>query len=617
MSGVLSLQEALKAKKLGKELEPPRQGQLPHTKRYLILTYVVEFDRVHYPLPLAMEDTPTIASQARHIRRLKRELTSARAGQSTAHSGATAGPAGLGAGSTPAGHGTGAGQTVAELQAQLQDARAAVSAGEEALEKLRTASRAEVKRLRAEVTTLTAALEAATTRHGALSAEAKQVAGTMAREAEAVMQLRDTNEQLRAKVQELTRQLALAQGGGSGRAGVGASSGTAGRQQGPRTPSGTPTSRGRPTARTPGSTGSRGSSVGSAGSSRGPSLARRPPGGLAVSVSAGSSSSAHTAGAAGGAKRSTTPTARTPNGRQAGPVPPPPAKSRTPTSAQGRARDAPASARAAYGTPYTLPAHGSRSNSRGSTPGSTPGRSSVPGTGAANYLAGGPGRGGAAVASPSSSGSRQGQGQGQGAGVSPATARIYSNPQGSRARASASPAGSRGHASAPGSARAGSASAGGGSGSLSVGPGTGTRAVLARTYLGGVEPILAGIDAQIAGKGLNKMHSASPGRLGGKSSPGPPKRVPVTSAYAPAGAGRGLAITGAGANSRAAAPQTQRPTLAEPAAPPVPSPSSATTNRYDASGEIVDIDARLAQLQEFLRAAKTGQPLPELPVTRS
>lgn len=581
-----SLQEALKAKKLGRDLEPPRPGQPPHTKRYLILTYVVEFDRVHYPLPLAMEDTPTIASQARHIRRLKRELTAARS---------SVGGSRTTPGSVQAPTGGGTEQTVSELQAQLQDTRTAVAAGEEALEKLRTASRAEVKRLRAEVATLTTALEDATRRHGALSAEAKQVAGTMAREAEAVMQLRDTNEQLRAKVQDLTRQLALAQSNStSGRGGAGG--GATGRQAGPRTPTGTPTARGRPVARTPGSTGSRASSVGSAGSSRGPVPARRTPAGL--SVTAGSSSSSSTTAAGAAARRSLTPTARTPNGRQSSPVPPPPAKSRTPSSAQARET----SARAAYGTPYTLPAQGGKSNSRGSTPNSTPGRASARSSGAASYLGSNPGRASAAVPTPSSAGSRQGQGP----GVSPATARIYGQAPG-RARASVSPAGSRGHASA-----------GTGSASMSVGPATGSHAVMARTYLGGVEPILAGIDAQIAGKGLNKMHQASPGR--GKSSPGPPKRVPISaSAYAPAStrsAGQGLAVTGSGATNRAAASQTQRPVLAEPSAPPVPSPSSGE-GRYDASKDIGDIDARLAQLQEFLRAAKAGQPLPDLPVARS
>jgi coiled-coil domain-containing protein 61 len=31
-----------------------------NNKRYVILTYVVEFDKVHYPLPLNFEDSPDI-----------------------------------------------------------------------------------------------------------------------------------------------------------------------------------------------------------------------------------------------------------------------------------------------------------------------------------------------------------------------------------------------------------------------------------------------------------------------------------------------------------------------------------------------------------------------------
>src|SRR3546814_3034147 len=40
-------------------------------KRYLILTYTVEFDRVHYPLPLAYEEDPNPAALKATIRRLR------------------------------------------------------------------------------------------------------------------------------------------------------------------------------------------------------------------------------------------------------------------------------------------------------------------------------------------------------------------------------------------------------------------------------------------------------------------------------------------------------------------------------------------------------------------
>ena len=45
-----------------------------NSKRYLILTYIVEFDRVHYPLPLVFEDTPDPQHLQRTIERLRTEL---------------------------------------------------------------------------------------------------------------------------------------------------------------------------------------------------------------------------------------------------------------------------------------------------------------------------------------------------------------------------------------------------------------------------------------------------------------------------------------------------------------------------------------------------------------
>lgn len=51
-------------------------------KRYLILTYTVEFDRVHYPLPLAYEEDPNPAALKATIRRLRQELESTRSGLS-------------------------------------------------------------------------------------------------------------------------------------------------------------------------------------------------------------------------------------------------------------------------------------------------------------------------------------------------------------------------------------------------------------------------------------------------------------------------------------------------------------------------------------------------------
>lgn len=43
-------------------------------KRYMILTYTSEFDRVHYPLPLAPQKEPDVESLQRMIRRLRAAL---------------------------------------------------------------------------------------------------------------------------------------------------------------------------------------------------------------------------------------------------------------------------------------------------------------------------------------------------------------------------------------------------------------------------------------------------------------------------------------------------------------------------------------------------------------
>eukprot|EP00240_Pyramimonas_obovata_P006716 CAMPEP_0118955634 /NCGR_PEP_ID=MMETSP1169-20130426/60296_1 /TAXON_ID=36882 /ORGANISM="Pyramimonas obovata, Strain CCMP722" /LENGTH=150 /DNA_ID=CAMNT_0006903523 /DNA_START=216 /DNA_END=664 /DNA_ORIENTATION=- len=49
--------ELLKNRKMRGQAAPPSRNP-PNNKRYLILTYAAEFDRVHYPLPLIFEDTP-------------------------------------------------------------------------------------------------------------------------------------------------------------------------------------------------------------------------------------------------------------------------------------------------------------------------------------------------------------------------------------------------------------------------------------------------------------------------------------------------------------------------------------------------------------------------------
>lgn len=71
--------EMLKHRKTGKATAQTTSSKaLQHNKRYLILTYVVEFDRVHYPLPLKFEANPDPASLKRTIDRLRNELEVAR-----------------------------------------------------------------------------------------------------------------------------------------------------------------------------------------------------------------------------------------------------------------------------------------------------------------------------------------------------------------------------------------------------------------------------------------------------------------------------------------------------------------------------------------------------------
>uniref|UniRef100_A0A7S1XTT5 Coiled-coil domain-containing protein 61 n=1 Tax=Phaeomonas parva TaxID=124430 RepID=A0A7S1XTT5_9STRA len=69
--------ELLKARKSGRpvgERGSPGSGSIaPNPKRYLIMTYAAEFDRVHYPLPLNFEPDPTPDSLNRTIRRLRGE----------------------------------------------------------------------------------------------------------------------------------------------------------------------------------------------------------------------------------------------------------------------------------------------------------------------------------------------------------------------------------------------------------------------------------------------------------------------------------------------------------------------------------------------------------------
>jgi coiled-coil domain-containing protein 61 len=72
--------EVLKARKAGNAAAGATQlgtkGVIPSNKRYLILTYAAEFDRVHYPLPLLYEESPDPARLKAIIVGLRAELDS-------------------------------------------------------------------------------------------------------------------------------------------------------------------------------------------------------------------------------------------------------------------------------------------------------------------------------------------------------------------------------------------------------------------------------------------------------------------------------------------------------------------------------------------------------------
>ncbi|XP_027562287.1 coiled-coil domain-containing protein 61 isoform X2 [Neopelma chrysocephalum] len=61
--------ETLRSRKVGAIARPPPSSSSPlSTKRYLILVYSVEFDRIHYPLPLPYVGRPDLATLVRELR---------------------------------------------------------------------------------------------------------------------------------------------------------------------------------------------------------------------------------------------------------------------------------------------------------------------------------------------------------------------------------------------------------------------------------------------------------------------------------------------------------------------------------------------------------------------
>ena len=71
--------EAMWEKKLGSTKKRGlMSGTTPESKRYLILTYSVEFDRIHYPLALSHFGCPSPILLQETIKKLQAELDQAR-----------------------------------------------------------------------------------------------------------------------------------------------------------------------------------------------------------------------------------------------------------------------------------------------------------------------------------------------------------------------------------------------------------------------------------------------------------------------------------------------------------------------------------------------------------
>lgn len=69
---VLTYQDLEQIKNKRKQAGPsPNQPMVQSNKRYLILSYIVEFDKVHYPLLLNFNETPNIQSLKNTIIKLR------------------------------------------------------------------------------------------------------------------------------------------------------------------------------------------------------------------------------------------------------------------------------------------------------------------------------------------------------------------------------------------------------------------------------------------------------------------------------------------------------------------------------------------------------------------
>lgn len=195
---------------------------------------IVFIYRVHYPLPLTFEETPTVSVYQRLTRRLRRELLTYKslAGLTESQVGITA--TGLPNSASNALSTSVAGlqrentvlrqmlveqenkeriaqETIRTLEGKIIGLQDTVNAGDTAIEKLRLASRAEVKRLRQEIQEYQQKLgiTSGTDNHYSGGGNNSNDSDNNNNNKDLIHQLKDTNEQLKLRIQDLTKQLAL------------------------------------------------------------------------------------------------------------------------------------------------------------------------------------------------------------------------------------------------------------------------------------------------------------------------------------------------------------------------------------------------------------------------
>jgi coiled-coil domain-containing protein 61 len=633
-----------------------------NTKRYLILTYVAEFDRIHYPLPLLFEEVPTVSSLSRLVRRLRSEVLSFRS-----LAGLAAQAPALIAGGLPASNIESLSSSVQGLQrensllrqmlteqqgkvneekdsvntlkAQISSLHEVNKVGEAAIERLRNASKTEVKKLRSEIAELQSRLgngngplSSSSSSSGNVLVESGDDSNTRGSSSstsaiissasnDMLVQLKESNDALSKRVQELTKQLALTKG----------SSATSGL--------GTAVQRGR-TLQT-----RTGVSYGGGASSRSPAVASRSPAmssstRLSTSTSKQQVSStlstsqqqrgrSSSVGSAGSVKRSNSNASATSKGvsSQNRRTPTPVRNTTTSTLSQGQGGVGRSSSN-------TTPTSIGSGTSAGPRPGSR-----------AYYNA----KVAAARASPSGS-SRLvgGTNTPPPPPISAGVSLELTNPTAGKSNgatqsiSSASPIGTRSNVlSSKLSAQIGGETRGGGGRSTSRGSAGKAAASLSQSpYLTSIGPMLQTLERGPAGRksatptreitgigrGISTAPSGSRSNSTGKGRGGESQNEPP--------------ITHSSSLSSSSNLVTQKPVVTQPFTailepPAVPrtawvasvadnSSSTTTTSvpavvvhspsssKYEASSEIQDIDARLAQLQDFLRAAKNGDPLPSL-----